>query len=189
MKKLIIAAAVAALFLSMGIEAKAQNTTDQEGYEKKDSLVFTPVAAYDESLAGKDIFELLEKSDVTVDQSKAVKDAMSKHISSNSSRNISGYRVRIFFDNKQNARGASEAALARFKARYPEIGAYRSYSNPYFKVTVGDFRTRSEARELVQTIQYEFPVAFIVKENINYPAIDKNKAYIVDTITVIKKVK
>ena len=187
MKKIIIAALAA---LTFGAVAGAQtSTTVPEGYEKVDSLIYTHVAAYDESLAGKDIFEILENSNVTVDQPNVIREAMKKHISGNSSRTINGYRIRIFFDNQQTARVESEAALNRFKARFPEIEAYRSYSNPYFKVTVGDFRTKSEAMEMLSTIQSSFPVAFIVKESINYPAVDKERAYIIDTLTVIRKIK
>ena len=96
---------------------------------------------------------------------------MNRQISSNSSRKVSGFRVRIFNDNKQNSRGASEAAMARFKGMYPGVAAYRTYSNPFFKVTVGDFRTKSEAMQLMQSIKGSFPSAFIVKETINYPPV------------------
>ena len=123
--------------------------------------------AVDSTLIGKSIFNLLPN--VTVHQSEAILASMNRQISSNSSRRLSGYRVRIFNDNKQNARGASEAAMGRFKGMYPGIAAYRTYSNPFFKVTVGDFRTKSEAMRLLQQVKGSFPSAFIVKETINYP--------------------
>ena len=125
--------------------------------------------AVDSTLIGKSIFNLLPN--VTVHQSEAILASMNSQISSNSSRRLSGYRVRIFNDNKQNARGASEAAMGRFKGMYPGIAAYRTYSNPFFKVTVGDFRTKSEAMRLLQQVKGSFPSAFIVKETINYPPV------------------
>jgi hypothetical protein len=64
---------------------------------------------------------------------------------------------------------------------------YRVYANPYFKVTVGDFRTRSEAMEMLSRIKYSFPSAFVVKENIEYPAVDSERAVIVDTIKVLRR--
>ena len=66
--------------------------------------------------------------------------------------------------------------------------AYRSYANPYFKVTVGDFRTKSEAMALLERIKYEFPSAFVVKENISYPIVDVNNAYVIDTVKVLRPV-
>jgi hypothetical protein len=66
------------------------------------------------------------------------------------------------------------------------VTAYRTYANPYFKVTVGDFRTRSEAMKLLERIRHEFPSAFVVKENITFPVVDKENAYVVDTIKVLR---
>ncbi|MBO5634994.1 MAG: SPOR domain-containing protein [Bacteroidales bacterium] len=128
-----------------------------------------PGVAVDSTLIGKNIFNLMPN--VAVHQSQGILGAMNRQIASNSSRKMSGYRVRIFNDNKQNSRGASEAALARFKGMFPGLSAYRTYSNPFFKVTVGDFRTKSEALQLLQRVKGSFPSAFIVKETINYPPV------------------
>jgi hypothetical protein len=77
--------------------------------------------------------------------------------------------------------------LARFTSAHPGIGAYRTYSNPFFKVTVGDFRSRSEAMELLNQIKDEFPSAFIVKENIHYPVITiHNRPFVADTLHILR---
>jgi hypothetical protein len=133
----------------------------------------------DASLAGKNVFNY-----VTVHQSQAIADAMSRKIERNRDKRMTGYRVRIFFDNKQNSRAASEAAMGRFQSAYPGHGVYRSFASPYFKVTVGDFRTKSEALQMMRRIKADFPSAFVVKENINYPIVDRNHAYVVDTLSV-----
>ena len=96
--------------------------------------------------------------------------------------------MRIFFDNKQTARQESEAVLKRFESLHRDIKAYRTYANPYFKVTVGDFRTKSEAMEVLSRIKTEFPSAFVVKENIEYPIVDRSNVYVVDTIKVLRPV-
>ena len=106
----------------------------------------------------------------------------------NASREMTGYRVRIFFDNHRTARGESEAALNRFNGIYHDIPAYRTYANPYFKVTVGDFRTKSEAMALLERIQVDFPSAFVVKETIAFPVVDKDKAFFVDTVKVLRPI-
>jgi hypothetical protein len=71
---------------------------------------------------------------------------------------------------------------------FHEVKAYRTYANPYFKVTVGDFRTKSEAMALLSDIKGAFPSAFVVKENISYPVVDKSNAYVVDTIKVLRPI-
>lgn len=167
---------IAALLSCMAMTLKAQN------YETVDSLVYTPVAGMDESLVGKDIF-----NEVNVHQSQAISKAMAAKIEKNKSKKMTGYRVRIFFDNKQDSRGASEAAVNRFLSSYPGYGAYRSFASPFFKVTVGDFRTKSEAMHMLQTLRADFPSSIVVKENINYPIVDKNNSYIVDTVKVTRR--
>ena len=170
------------------ITASAQQTDVPEGYELVDSVIYRPVAAVDSTLAGKNIFNVLP-SEVNVRQSQQIANSMKSHVASNASRTMSGYRVRIFFDNKQTARTESEAALNKFRGLYPDVMAYRIYANPYFKVTVGDFRTKSEAMALLARIKGTFPSAFVVKENIEYPVVDKDNAVIADTIKVMRPVK
>ena len=50
------------------------------------------------------------------------------------------------------------------------IQAYRSYTSPNFKVSVGNFRTRVDAEILLREIQEEFPDAFIARERFKYPS-------------------
>lgn len=154
-----------------------------EGYELVDSLVYVPAALLDSALVGTDLF-----SEVTVHQSQNIRDAFEGHLKRNCSRAIQGYRVRIFFDNSQNSRTASQAVLNSFIASHPGHAAYRSYVNPYFKVTVGDFRSRTEAMQMLSEIKGEYPSAFIVKENINYPVIDSRHSYVQDTVKVLRKI-
>lgn len=80
-----------------------------------------------------------------------------------------GYRLRIFSDNKQNSRQESEALVLLLEAKYPNVKAYRSYSSPYFRVSIGDFRTLNEAKAFLEIVKIEYPKAYPVKEKINFP--------------------
>ena len=178
--------------LASAAVASAQESVQNEKYQMVDSIVYRPAAVVDASLSGKDIFGILPskddgaKADVTVNQSLSVAASMKRHIEDNARRPLNGYRVRIFFDNRQTARAESEAALKRFESIYHGISAYRTYANPYFKVTVGDFRTKSEAMELLARIRSSFPSAFVVREHVSYPVVDRNNAFVADTIKVVK---
>lgn len=191
-----ISEAVFLVVLSFGtaLGVSAQNVDIPEGYELVDSVVYIPAAAVDTSLVGKNIFRelpLVEKggpANVRVHQSQGIAAAMNVYFSTNISRTIPGYRVRIFFDNRQTARTASEAAMNKFVDAHHDVPAYRSYANPYFKVTVGDFRTKSEAMQLLEAIKGEFPSAFIVRENINYPPVNKENPIIIDTVKVLRPI-
>ena len=182
---IIIITAVSACFSR---SASAQQVEVPEGYELVDSVIYRPVATADSTLVGKNIFNVLPDN-VNVRQSQQIANSMKSHVASNGARTIPGYRVRIFFDNKQNARTESEAVLKRFNGLYPDVMAYRIYANPYFKVTVGDFRTKSEAMALLARIKGAFPSAFVVKESIEFPVVDKDNAVIADTIKVIRPVR
>lgn len=176
---------VSALALcALAFTAAAQDIVVPPGYELVDSLVYTPLSAEDENLVGVTIYGAMPEG-VSVRQSTAVRNALDAQIRANESKTVNGYRVRIFFDNKQDSRNASDAAARRFTAKYHGMQAYRSYDNPYFKVTVGDFRTKAEAQAALQRIKADFPSSFVVREKIRYPALSPD-AYQVDTVRILK---
>ena len=192
--KTLIAFLIAAVLSGLNA-ASAQEIVVPEGYELADSIVYRPVSAVDTTLAGKNILYIMPKkdmgsiADVNVYQADTISQAVLEHVAANADRSMNGYRVRIFFDNKQSARTASEETLKRFESIYHDVVAYRTYANPYFKVTVGDFRTKSEAMALLERIRYEFPSAFVVKENIAFPVVDKENAYVTDTLKVLRPIQ
>lgn len=168
------------LLLLMPLVAPAQ---DFQRYEIVDSLVFTVVNPVDSTLRGKTIYSAMP-SNVKVNQSSAIANALAGRTASNTDRKINGYRIRIYFDNSRDARGASSSVVYRFKKLYPGIPAYRTFRSPYFKVTVGDYRTRSEALAVLGGIQRDFPGAFIVREPVRFPMMSGEVAFIVDTVKV-----
>ncbi len=179
MKKAVIIILAALLGCSV---LRAQEAPD--GYVWADSLVFTPINEMDSTMVGKNIFSVLPDN-VRIDQSGAVRSLMAN---SSGGREINGYRIRIFFDNSRTARGDSESALYRFKSLNPGVSAYRTFTSPYFKVTVGDFRTKSEALALLQSVRPYFPGAFIVRERFKYPALENTPAFKVDTLRFLRPV-
>ena len=191
---LLVTIFVLAISSFFSTSVSAQEIVVPEGYELVDSVVYRHVAGVDTLLAGKDVFHIMPlkanggKADVEIYQPQEVAAALRKQVESNSKRTVSGYRVRIFFDNKQTARVESEEMLKKFESMFHDVRAYRTYANPYFKVTVGDFRTKSEAMALLSTIKGTFPSAFVVKENIAYPVVDKSNAYVIDTIKVLRPI-
>lgn len=83
---------------------------------------------------------------------------------------MEGFRIQIYASNNRNAREESNKARAEFISKFPDIVSYPLYAEPgYFKVRVGDFRTRSEAFKLYQAVSREFPGAYIVPDVINFP--------------------
>lgn len=129
----------------------------------------------DSTLVGTTIFQLLDQQSgegsVTLNQPVQMENMYAKYIQSNKERKRNGYRIRLFFDNKQSARVESEELEKAFQQQFPLIPTYRSYTNPFFKVVVGDYRTKSDAIRELQKILPFYPQAIVVKESIYYPAI------------------
>lgn len=161
-----------------------------EGYRYVDSLIYIPAARYNESLKDKDIFEIMPQG-VTVNQSEELRTAAELQIEASSSNALEtdGYRIRIYFDNRQDAREASEKAQERSKRLFPGYSTYRTYIYPNFKVTVGDFRTKAEAQIALKEVARYFPSAFVVKERMKFPSITQDGLYTVDTLKVLVPVE
>ena len=125
-------------------------------------------ARVDSTLVGRNILSVLGTG-VTENQSRAMRTAFDNYVSNNAAKKMTGYRIRVYFDNGQNARNRSEAIARSLSGTYPGLGVYRTYESPNFKVTVGDFRTKDEALRIYHSLKSSYPTAIILKETINYP--------------------
>ena len=130
----------------------------------------------DSMLIYRNIFELLGTSgpygnQVELVQSEALKSAVQRQIIQNETRTIQGYRVRIFSSNAQTARAVAQSVKEEFEALFPSVRAHIKYVNIDFRVTVGDFRTKSEAMRFHKELTYipQYKAAVVVREEIEYP--------------------
>lgn len=75
----------------------------------------------------------------------------------NAQGKIVGYRVQIYADN--NVRTAKSEARMRERAvgRAFPYNTYVTYSSPYWRLRVGDFRTQEEAQKAAASIRQRFP--------------------------------
>ena len=80
---------------------------------------------------------------------------------------IPGYRIRIYSESGIGAKKEQQQVRARFLSLYPGLDAYNKYEEPFFKIYVGDCRTRSEALKLQDMIKKDFPNPFMVEDYIN----------------------
>lgn len=85
---------------------------------------------------------------------------------------LSGWRIQIFFDSGANSKRKASEVLRLFNERYPESQAYLSFKEPYYRVRVGDFRTRLEAEGFLRKIHAQYPNAFATSDLINPPPIE-----------------
>lgn len=88
------------------------------------------------------------------------------------SSGIPGYRIRIYSESGIGAKKDQQQVRARFLSLYPGLDAYNRYDEPFFKVYVGDCRTKSEALKLNDIIKKDFPNPIIVPDFINLKLVD-----------------
>ena len=82
-------------------------------------------------------------------------------------KGVPGYRIRIFSESGIGAKEEQQRIRASFLSKFPDIDAYYVYDEPYFKLYVGDCRTRSEALKLYDRIKAKFPNPILVEDYIN----------------------
>lgn len=99
-------------------------------------------------------------------------DAESSDAKSEAPRMRTGYRIQVFDDNNpRTARAQAEARHAQVAAEFPDMGVYVTFNSPYWRVKVGDFRTRAQAEAALAELRHAFPAMAaymrIVRDKIN----------------------
>jgi hypothetical protein len=88
---------------------------------------------------------------------------------------MEGWRIQIYSSSARNAKVESGNVLQEFlnkfpESKYPQLKYYPLFAVPnYYKVRVGNFRTKTEATKLYLLISKAFPDAYIVPDIINFP--------------------
>lgn len=98
--------------------------------------------------------------------------APAENASASQSATRVGYRVQVFDDNNvHTAKHQAQARKQQMQSRFPEFNAYIQFNSPYWRVKVGDFKTRSEAETAMNAIRTAFPALGsqlrVVRDRIN----------------------
>ena len=71
------------------------------------------------------------------------------------------YKIQVFYGSNAEA----SRKLSDFKRQFPHLDGTIIYTNPSYKVWVGNFKTRIEAERNLKAIQMRFENALIIKPN------------------------
>lgn len=83
---------------------------------------------------------------------------------------LEGFRIQIYNSSTKNAREESGKIRAEFMSKFPDIISYATFDKPsYYKIRVGDYRTRIEGTKHLMMIRKVFPEAILVPDIINFP--------------------
>jgi hypothetical protein len=111
-----------------------------------------------------------KKGKIEIIQDPAIQSMMNLHLSQQVKLNgIRGYRISIYFGSGQESKKNAELTRANFVNKYENVKCYTKFEFPYFKVYVGDFRSRSEALKFLKQIEYNYPDAFVREDIIAFP--------------------
>ncbi len=103
---------------------------------------------------------------VTIHQDAGIADMMKNHVEQNKHySNIDGYRIQIYsgsgVDSKKEAQNMKGMAMSSF----PDQKVYLTYTAPFWRVRVGNFRNKSESLQVYYELKKSFPNCYPVKDN------------------------
>jgi hypothetical protein len=90
-------------------------------------------------------------------------------------KGMDGFRIQIYNSPNRNAKEESGKVSADFMSKFPDIVSYPPiFDKPsYYKVRVGDYRTRIEGTKYLLMIRKVYPDAILVPDIINFPDLNK----------------
>lgn len=81
---------------------------------------------------------------------------------------LKGFRIQLLFAEK---RADAQQAKQKFLSMYPDCSTDLFFDSPYFKVRVGDFKTKLEAQPMLFHLRDYYPTLFLIEDKINPPPI------------------
>ncbi|MES2619524.1 MAG: hypothetical protein V4615_01645 [Bacteroidota bacterium] len=100
----------------------------------------------------------------TVKQDEKISELLDKYKDySNKKEFTEGYRIQIMYTDVRDEVYQSKGAMYK---EFPDLTSYVEYEQPYYKLRLGDFKSRLESTYFLQQIITLYPGAFIVKDKI-----------------------
>ncbi|MCQ2607153.1 MAG: SPOR domain-containing protein [Bacteroidales bacterium] len=114
---------------------------------------------------------------ITITQDSRIQELLNTHkaLAKEQNGTMTGWRVQIYNSSGTNSRTEAQNKRKLFLSKYPDIGAYLIYQPPFFKIRVGDFRTKDEAYALYKKLLVDFPVSYLITDKINFPALQSEE--------------
>jgi hypothetical protein len=132
---------------------------DKFGFIVRCLLFALPVFA-----RAQDSAAVIQNKNVTLKQDSAITELLDKYKEYNRKKEFTeGYRIQIMYTDIRDEVYKSKGKTYK---DFPELPSYVEYEEPYYKLRLGDFKTRLEATYYLQQVITIYPGAFIVKDKI-----------------------
>ena len=110
-------------------------------------LLFSPFFIFGQNT------DSLQTSAAKIQMDKKVGALLNRHIKLNKQTGLMGWRLQIFSDID---REKAQERRKNFLLDFPEIPAYLTHKEPYFKVTIGNFYTKLQAKKVKNEIKKKY---------------------------------
>ena len=120
------------------------------------------------TLSAASLLAQSRKGTIEITGDVKVSELVKKHVEFNERlRTVPGYRIQIASLSGPNSRNQAFELKSQFKESYPDVEVYVVFSEPNFRIKVGDFTSKLDAYVFMQKIKDTYP-GTIVRENV-YP--------------------
>jgi hypothetical protein len=124
--------------------------------------VFQAGFSQDRAVADSASRSVIVRKDPRVDLLVKRQAATNAAVKKSSARTARGYRLMVMSTNK---RDEAISAKSKLYSYYPDLKSYLIYQSPFFKLKVGNFKTRDEAEKYRKSMAPLFPKGvFIVND-------------------------
>lgn len=108
-----------------------------------------------------------DRDRLEINQDPRIDTLVNRHILANA-KGEEGYRILIFRAGGRDGRDKATKIQQGFMNNFPDIPTYLTFDQPnWFKVKVGNYRSREEAAPDFYRILLSYPNAYLVRENID----------------------
>ncbi len=126
-----------------------------------------------------------QNGQIDIVQDSLVDSLLELHLKYNKlNKKMDGFRIQIYFESGNNSKTQAIEIRDEFNETFPDIRAYISFKEPYYRVRIGDYRTRLEADGILKSIRREYPNAFVIKDQINFPKLYEEQ--LIDSLEIIE---
>lgn len=103
---------------------------------------------------------------VIIHQEEGVSFLLDTHIEMNRrQRYFDGYRIQLYSSSGQKAKHLALEVKGKVLKLFPEEPVYISFTAPFWRVRVGNYRNKHEALGLMNRLKREFPNSYVVKDS------------------------
>ena len=106
-----------------------------------------------------------QTSAVKIEMDEKVGALLNRHIKLNKQTGLMGWRLQIFSDTD---REKAQKRRKTFLLDFPEIPAYLTHKEPYFKVIIGNFYTKLQAKKIKNDIRKKYHSYIVPSEIVTY---------------------